>query len=100
MVLFSMWAEDPTEESKTLWAVASSAYFTQLCFPLSLELHIVNPVGLPVLMKTEFWMKCRFLTCLSPKVEGECHTKRRIGTMQRQGLMILDYSDCCSHMSR
>lgn len=40
-------------------------------------------------MKTEFWMKHSFLKCVSPKVEGECHTKRRTGTMQRQGLMTL-----------
>lgn len=57
--------EELTEESKMLWAAASSeSLFTQLCFPLSFELQIGNPLGLPVLVKTEFWMKCSFLKFL------------------------------------
>jgi len=87
MALFGTWVEELIEESITLWAAASSeSLFTQLCFPLSFELQIGNPVGLPVLMKTEFWMKCS-----SPKVEH--HTEKRAVRMQRQGLMTEDYSD-------
>lgn len=65
MVLFGTWMEELIEESKILWALASSeSLFTQLCFPLSFELQIGNPVGRPVLMNTEFWMKCSFFTFL------------------------------------
>lgn len=82
MVLFGMWVEELVEESKTLWAAASSeSLFTQLCFPLSFELQIGNPVRLPVQMKTEFWTKCCFLKFLLQKLKmkivpteewGEC----------------------------
>lgn len=85
MVLFGMWVEELIEKSKTLGAAASlESLFTQLCFPLSFELQIGNPVGLPVLMKTEFWMKCSFLKFLLKKLKvkvipreewGECRDK-------------------------
>lgn len=68
MVLSGNWMEELIEESKT-WAAASSEnLFTQLCFPLSFELQIGNPVGLPSLMKREFWMKFSYLKFLLQKL--------------------------------
>lgn len=84
MVLFGTWMEELIEESKILWAAASSeSLFTQLCFPLSFELQIGNPVGRPVLMNTEFWMKWFFY--ISPKVEGEVILRGEWGECRDKG---------------
>lgn len=59
--------------------------FTQLCFPLSFELQIGNPVGLPSLMKREFWMKFSYLKFLLQKLNVKVLPTREWGEYRDQG---------------